>query len=168
MACEKLYYTLRIASDLAQDVPALDIGRFADGFEPPSPSVIGNIGAIAFTPAQVPMVGGALTDRLEWAIACQLTEAESAQLAALYAWQQRQLQKALDARLEWIDRFEPTEPAPLSELSRDIINAQTTPYGYTYGFPVVTCLISKPTRQLIGSKNGAPLRLCTFSVTEHR
>lgn len=168
MPCEKLFYTVRIHPDLAQDIPALDIRSFPDGFEPPSPNVFGNAGVIDWTPAQMPLVGASKLDRLEWAIACKLTEEESLQLAALYAWQQRRLLANQDARLRWIDRFEPTEPEPLANLNRDIIDAKTTTYGYTYGFPVVDCLLSRPSRQLLSSRGSTPVRLCAFTVTEVR
>lgn len=168
LTCDRLYYTLQIPTDLDQDVPALDIRRFQEGFEPPSPSVVGNVQAIAYTPAQFPLMSGALSDRFEWAIACLLSEDESLQLAALYAWQQRRLKKDLDPRLQWTDRMETTDPEPADELSRDITDAKTTTYGLVYGFPVVKCLISKPSRQLVGNRNGVPTRLCTFVVGEYR
>lgn len=172
MACGRLYYTLRIATDLPQDIPALDIGQFPSGFEPPSPNVVGDIGAISYTPGQMPFVSGAALPRLEWAIACKLIESEAQQLGALYRWQQSRMAAKLDARLEWIDRFEPTEPEPVGQLTRNIIDPVVTDYGYTYGFPVVSCLISRPTRQLMGSRvagsSTQAVRLCTFAVGEHR
>jgi hypothetical protein len=168
MACEPLYYTLRIPTALPQDIPALDISRFPDDFEPPSPDVFGDIQASVYTPAQIPVMTGPLLPRLVWAIACKLTEAESAQLAALYRWQQNRLEDHLDPALEWIDRFEPTEPEPSGQLTRDIIDPVMTTYGYVYGSPVVKCLISRPSRQLTGRSGGSNMRLCTFSVGEYR
>lgn len=164
----KLYYTLRIPDDLPQDIPALDIGVFPAGFEPASPDVVGDIAPSAFTPYQKPALSGAALPRLQWPVECKLPEAEAMQLAALYRWQQSRLAAKLDGRLEWIDRFEPTEPQPLEELSRDIIDAKLTAYGFTYGFPVVACLISKPTRQLISKRRDTAIRLCSFSVLEVR
>ena len=167
-AANKLYYTLRIPADLPQDIPALDIGLFEAGFEPPSPDVVGDFQASAFTPYQKPAIGGAALPRLQWAIACKLTEDEAMQLAALYRWQQTRLGSKLDGRLEWIDRFEPTEPQPVAELTRDIVDAKTTGYGMVYGFLVVACLISRPSRQLVSKRRTTPMRLCSFSVLEVR
>ncbi|MEO0853931.1 MAG: hypothetical protein AAFY15_10590, partial [Cyanobacteria bacterium J06648_11] len=131
-------------------------------------SVVGNITAFGHTPAQQPAVGGALVSRLSWSIVCHLSEDDAAQLGALYAWQQRQIREGSDATLEWIDRFEPTEPEPLASLSRDIIDAQTTAYGLTYGSPVVKCIISKPTRSLLARRGAVATRLCSFTVEEFR
>lgn len=168
MPCQKLYYTLRISAGLPQDIPALDIGTFLEGFDPPSPDVFGDIRVGTYTPAQKPVMTGALLPRLEWAIACLLMHEKAMQLAALYRWQQNRLAQKLDAHLEWIDRFNPTEPQPANELLRDIVEAQTTSYSYVYGYPVVKCLISNPSRAIVANRNGSLIRECTFSVSEYR
>jgi hypothetical protein len=163
-----LSYTLRIPDDLPQDIPSLEISLFPDNFEPVSPDVIGDIQPGQFTPFQRPYLGGAALPRLQWNVACKLPDAEAHQLAALYRWQQTRLAAKEDGRLLWTDRFEPTEPQPVGELLRDIEDAKTTAWGDTYGYPVVSCLISKPARQITGHqlKTDLPMWLCVFSVTE--
>jgi hypothetical protein len=143
------------------------MGTFPAGFEPASPDVFGDIQATAYTPGQLPVVTGALRPRLEWAIAAQLTEIEFAQLGALYRWQQKRLSQRLDARLEWIDRFNPTEPEPVAELTRNIVESQLTSWGHTYGYPVVNCLISKPSGPIVGHRGGTLIRSCGFIVAEY-
>lgn len=167
MPCTLGSYSIAIPSGLAQTVPALEIKIFPEGFEP-SASVIGDVRPSAYTPAQFPLVTGALAPRLEWAIACLLTEDEMLQLKALYRWQQNQVDAGTDIRLLWTDKREPTEPEDANNLTRDITDAKLTAYGLTYGFPVVKCTISRPSCQLSSSRAGKASWLCSFSVEEYR
>lgn len=164
MDCSHNYYRLEIPPTLPQDIPALEIRTFPEGFEFPAPDEIGDIRPSAYTPAQFPLLTGALRPRSVWAIACLLSPNDALQLQALYRWQQNRIQTRLDPRLLWTDRFNTTEPEPAGNLTRDITDAITTAYGMTYGFPVVACTISKPSCPWAAHSR----RECSFSVEEYR
>lgn len=157
-------YTLEIPSNLPQDIPPLVINQFPVEYLATSPEIFQPAAALAYTPAQVPLVTGPKRDRLTWTVACLLSPDDSLKLAALYRWQQTQLLNQQPGQLLWTDELIATDPAPVDQLPRSLVQAKITSYGYTYGYPQVFCLLSAIERQTVGQS----LDLCSFLVNEVR
>lgn len=161
-------YLLEIPPGSPQDIPELSIDLFVTGAPLGSPDRIGEPEPLSYTPGQFALIGGALTHRLSWSVACVLDEAAADQLAALDRWQKRRYLDGLDGALLWTDEIAYTAPEPATNLTRNITNAVATTYGMVKGHPQVKVFLTGLDRQPAGARYGGRKFACTFLATELR